>query len=250
MSKRLDITGERSGRLVALYYDHSDKYGKAVWMCQCDCGRFTKVLASSIRGKHIQSCGCSQKEHITKLDKDRKKYNDYAFCGDIVFGKLSNSEDSFIVDRDDYEKIKDCYWYLDSDGYVKGHDPRVNKTVKLHKIICGESRVDHKDRNKLNNKKDNLRGCTQQENVINRSIGKNNKTGFVGITKRENKWIANITYGGKQHYLGIFDDINDAIVARLKAECEHFGEYAPQRHLFQKYDIAEDLEDAKDEAGV
>ena len=34
-----------------------------------------------------------------------------------------------------------------------------------------------------------------------------------------------------------FDDIDDAIRARLQAEQDYFGEFAPQRHLFEQYNI-------------
>lgn len=42
---------------------------------------------------------------------------------------------------------------------------------------------------------------------------------------------------GKQKHLGYFANKNDAVIARLKAEAKYFGEFAPQRHLFEEYNI-------------
>ena len=54
--------------------------------------------------------------------------------------------------------------------------------------------------------------------------------------------MARITYNYKSIYLGLYEDITDAIIARLKAEIKYFGkEFAPQRHLFKKYLSEEDL---------
>ena len=44
----------------------------------------------------------------------------------------------------------------------------------------------------------------------------------------------------KEIYLGIYNDVNDAIKIRLQAEDKYFGEYAPQKHLFNKYNIKEE----------
>lgn len=49
-----NITGMRSGRLVAIRQDHQNKYGLWVWLCQCDCGATTTAPPSSIRnGNYI-----------------------------------------------------------------------------------------------------------------------------------------------------------------------------------------------------
>lgn len=53
--------------------------------------------------------------------------------------------------------------------------------------------------------------------------------------------MAQIKYNYKRIFLGYYDDIEDAIRARLKAELKYFGkEFAPQRHLFKEYGIKEE----------
>lgn len=60
--KAKDLTGHRSGRLVAIEpnYDHSD--GKRRWRCQCDCGNTSFVLPYQLTGQTTLSCGCLQRE--------------------------------------------------------------------------------------------------------------------------------------------------------------------------------------------
>ena len=95
------------------------------------------------------------------------------------------------------------------------------------------------NRNELDNRKSNLRQCTQQENSRNRSIPKNNKSGYIGVcyNKRYEKWNSYICIDGKQYFLGYFSNKLDALIERLKAEKQYFGEFAPQRHLFEEYNI-------------
>lgn len=65
--------------------------------------------------------------------------------------------------------------------------------------------VDHKDRNKLNNKWDNLREATSAQNSWNVGVRKNNTTGYkgVGYIKKQNVWMARACHKGVDYYLGV-----------------------------------------------
>lgn len=66
--------------------------------------------------------------------------------------------------------------------------------------------IDHIDGNPSNNKLDNLRDVSHSANLQNRkSATRKNKTGFLGVVKRKNKYAAHTTKNGKQVYLGLFD---------------------------------------------
>ena len=60
--------------------------------------------------------------------------------------------------------------------------------------------------------------------------------GVVYDRNRE-KWMARIVLNKKDIYLGRYSNKEDAIKARLEAEIKYFGEFAPQRHLFEQYGI-------------
>ena len=70
----------------------------------------------------------------------------------------------------------------------------------------------------------------------------NNTSEIIGVNWREDqqRWIARITLDYIRKNLGSFVKKEDAIIARLKAEKEFFGEFAPQKHLFDKYHIMEE----------
>lgn len=64
---RLDLTGRRFGRWVALRPDGKDKRGGIMWRCVCDCGGESRVLCSSLVKGNSTSCGCYRRELIKKL---------------------------------------------------------------------------------------------------------------------------------------------------------------------------------------
>ena len=75
---------------------------------------------------------------------------------------------------------------------------------------------------------------------MNRGKPVNNKSGIigVGVDKRSGKWRSYIGINRRHIFLGLFENKEDAIIARLNAEFTYFGlEFAPQRELFVKYNI-------------
>ena len=64
-----------------------------------------------------------------------------------------------------------------------------------------------------------------------------NKSGVIGVRSVGEKFIADIRVNKKLIVLGRFFNKEDAIKARLKAEKEYFGEFAPQQHLYEEYGI-------------
>jgi hypothetical protein len=90
--------------------------------------------------------------------------------------------------------------------------------------------VDHIDHNKTNNHIDNLRWTSSKENNQNSSIRADNTSGFKGVSfnKNTNLWNAQIRINGIKTNLGNYDNINDAVRARLKAVLKYQGEYANQ----------------------
>ncbi|MCI8374909.1 MAG: hypothetical protein HFI29_05660 [Lachnospiraceae bacterium] len=72
MSKLIDLTGQRFGRLVVLEKADSDKSGNTMWKCRCDCGTIKKVNSSKLRSGETKSCGCLRKETTAKINKGNK----------------------------------------------------------------------------------------------------------------------------------------------------------------------------------
>lgn len=66
MSKYIDISGQKFGRLTVLKRVENTKDGKAQWLCRCDCGNTSIVTGKCLRNGHTKSCGCYNKEITSK----------------------------------------------------------------------------------------------------------------------------------------------------------------------------------------
>ena len=151
-------------------------------------------------------------------------YLDYAEM--ILYDKHGNEKARTLIDLDDIDNIIPYRWHLDdSNGYI------ANNTIGyLHRYIMNFPKgmiVDHINRNKLDNRKCNLRVCSKQQNNINKSKQSNNTSGYTGVywNKRRCKWVAQIKVNSKKIHLGYFENKEDAIESRKKAEEKYFGEY-------------------------
>lgn len=150
------------------------------------------------------------------------KSNEYA---EIILYDINYDEKArAIIDLDDVEKCKPYKWVIRTDGYVS--TKMDGKGIKLHRFIANTSKgmhTDHVNRNKLDNRKSNLRICTQSENNKNKNTYKNNLTGRRGVELRWNKFLVYLTYNGVKNYIGMFENFNDAVLARENAEIKYYG---------------------------
>ena len=147
-------------------------------------------------------------------------------CG--IYGK---ERDRAIIDTEDIKKIKNFKWSLAKTGYVQAHHGA--GIIKIQHIVMGifpnmEKQIDHKDGNRLNNCKSNLRFCTSAENNRNRGKQKNNKSGYKGVyhASRGSRWVANIRINRKTIYLGTFTNKLDAAKTYNEAAIKYHGEFA------------------------
>lgn len=68
MSKLLDLTGQRFGRLVVIRRAKNASDGKTQWLCKCDCGNAVVVRSSHLRDGNTKSCGCYMREVIRETN--------------------------------------------------------------------------------------------------------------------------------------------------------------------------------------
>lgn len=62
MSEKIDITGQRFGRLVVVKEAGRSKQGRVLWRCRCDCGGSTIVRGADLKNGSVKSCGCARVE--------------------------------------------------------------------------------------------------------------------------------------------------------------------------------------------
>ncbi len=139
-----------------------------------------------------------------------------------------------IFDKDDIEIVSQYKWKLDGGGYCRC---TVLKKM-LHNFLTGNDMVDHINRNKLDNRRCNLRKVNKSENAMNSKVYCTSKTGIKGVRwyKAYKKWSANIMVNYKTIFLGYFNDIEDAKKARYEAELKYHtinGEKAYKEYYYE-----------------
>jgi hypothetical protein len=101
------------------------------------------------------------------------------------------------------------------------------KTYPAHRLVflyitgsLPKNYVDHKNGNRSDNRKDNLRECLMNENLQNIGCYATNKSGFIGVSfhKIKNKWQAQIKHKSKNIHLGYFDNKEEAYIKYLYAK--------------------------------
>lgn len=80
MSKIVDLTGQRFGRLTVLEITNKKKYGKILWHCKCDCGNTKEATNSSLKCGDVKSCGCLQKDTRRINAKNIKTKTKHGMC--------------------------------------------------------------------------------------------------------------------------------------------------------------------------
>ena len=248
MIKFADLTGQKFGKLTVIKRIIINKNNKNIpkWLCKCECGNenFLAIAGNLING-HTNSCGCQRR--VLSSQRNRR-YNKYDLSNNYGIGHTSNGK-IFLFDLEDYDLIKNYCWFYMGDGYLSTNIPGTypRPQILMHRLIMGvknniEIHIDHINKNRGDNRKENLRFATPSQNSWNRSTPVNCKTGISGVCKNTKSEImiyrAYITVNKKWIHLGIFNNLEEAIIVRLKAELKYFGiDFAPQRHLFEKYNI-------------
>lgn len=164
--------------------------------------------------------------------------------------KINISTDKYpntytIVSDGDYDKLKKWKWRLfyphkkyspyvvrscrkGEEGWDDGGIKR--KKIYMHNYIMntpkGES-TDHINHDTLDNRRENLRICSNRENVINskRNDGRSKYKG-VWWSKQKNRWIAEVISNKKKYHCGSFKYEKDAAKAYNKKAKELHGEFA------------------------
>lgn len=156
----------------------------------------------------------------------------------IIFNIKSKKFGNFeiIIDAEDFNKIKEYYWYVGKKPnafYVITNINKNNKrtTLKLHRLIMDfpeNMDIDHINHNTFDNRKTNLRICKHNKNTKNHKININNTSGFKGVTwfKYTKKWSVGIFSDGNRVHIGYFDDKIKAAMAYNEAAKKYHGEFA------------------------
>lgn len=121
-----------------------------------------------------------------------------------------------IVDEEDFEKMNQWKWHCTYFGYAARREGKNGKMIFMHSEICGFEAPDHINRNKLDNRKSNLRQASESQNKMNIGKRASNTSGYIGVSfqKRSNLWHAYIGCDKKRFHIGYFKTAIEAARAR------------------------------------
>jgi hypothetical protein len=139
--------------------------------------------------------------------------------------KLSQGKFALIDDQD-FDLVNQFKWHLSSHGYAITELGR-GIFIYMYKLINKTPNgfeTDHINRNKLDNRKENLRSVNKVINARNRGENKNNTSGYKGVSWDRNikKWAVYLWKNYKKINLGYFDDLQKACEARKIGEKIHW----------------------------
>jgi hypothetical protein len=145
---------------------------------------------------------------------------------------------SALIDDNDIALVSLYHWRLNSGGYVVTN-AQVNgkrKTLYLHRLLMAAAPgqlVDHINRDKLDNRRENLRFVTAQQNNRNRQLSRRSKAGFVGVSVGHSCYGAHLRVNGKTIRLGTYRDAEIAALVRdayaRRIDPDHFHLNFPDR---------------------
>jgi len=202
---KANIKGQRFGKLLAIEETSGrDDSGSIIWKMKCDCGNEHYISVRGLRYRQTKSCGrCTSVKYRTIGKITRGIYSDGTY---------------FLFDTEDLDRVKKHYWSRSGNGYI--HSSINGKYTCLHRFILREAKqpdllIDHINRNRWDNRKENLRLIDTVGNSLNKTIDKTGRTSiYRGVCwdKARNKWRAEIAVGRKYN-LGRFSSEEEAAMA-------------------------------------
>ena len=139
---------------------------------------------------------------------------------------------TFMICIKDLDRVLSHDWYLNKSGYPFSYTAIYHT---LHRFLLGRQEkgmvIDHMNRNRLDNRRCNLRVISSKENSYNRTKNSNSNNKYKGVQKRGNKFIAIITKDGiRREIPGFYTEEEAARTYDMMAE-EMFGEFAGKNFI-------------------
>ena len=174
--------------------------------------------------------------------------------GDVAYVALTkgyeaiiSSADAHLVERHNWvvviKKCNKIYAY-------RSIGPRgKQRTIYMHRVIMNAPdgyEVDHVNGDGLDNRRQNMRLVTHQQNLCNQLISSKNRSGFRGVSwdKNMKTWRAQITVHYKMKFLGLFESAESAHAAYVEASKMLHGQYGsfPYRAARERAEIQQRLQ--------
>lgn len=242
-----DIAGNQFGYLTAIEPTGKKNRKDYIWRCICKCGKEVEYPATRLLTGNTLSCGCLKGEHFKSVNK----YIDGTSLRQSIEEQVhsmraASGYTGVTIKRDKwkaYIKYKGqnislgCYTKLEDAVKARARGKELVQMDALGLLDFYEQL--HKDDPARPNREQVRQ--TQKKALPElppepriRATRNNNTSGYPGVHRRRNKWVAKITYQKVTYHLGAFDTKDEAITARQEAEQLLFADYQKFLEKFRK----------------
>lgn len=196
-------------------------------------------------------------DNIARTNNDLNDHYEDEQNTNIIHVNLYNQRNeyicNFIIDSDDLPKVKYHKWRMSHDHVVTGLPAKGTQRDITHIILNFDPKqdsyivVDHINGNPLDNRKQNLRICTQGQNCINKKIASNNTSGFTGVSyrKERDRFDPEIKLQRKRCHLGYCKTLKEAVYKRYYAEELLFKDFVRNEEHQKAYLYTQDMPENK-----
>ena len=190
-----------------------------------------KRLRAILQENNVHIRNVWESRHVFRMQKTIQMSNEYKIYGEVTHILVNSAKYgvfNVLIDTEDLENVLHFYtWFVRPNAnnktwYAFGKKPKEkgrSDNFLIHRVIMDAPKdmlVDHINHDGLDNRKCNLRLCSQVENQLNRDGAASHSTsGIRGVhwSSRKQRWIANVVINGQKMHVGTFTNKDDAAIA-------------------------------------
>ena len=199
MGRKTDLTGKRYGRLNVVSEGNRNKSGHVLWECICDCGNEVSVASCKLVAGLTKSCGCLRKEQCLARNEKRRiehkneKLSEYNAWANMI-QRCTNPKNKAYENYGGRGIKIYSRWRNSFDAFYEDMGPKPGPDYSIDRI-----------NNDGDYRPENCRWADGLQQVHNRRLQKNNKSGMPGVqwVKAKRKWRVQINFG-------YFDSLEEA----------------------------------------
>jgi len=225
VAEKENLVGKRFGKLVVISESHKNKYGEWFWNCVCDCGKTVSANGNSMKRGNKKSCGCLLGAHSRRVNTKHGRSTTRLYQIHSSMRARCTNEKHMAYRNYGGRGIKIYEKWMNFEAF----ESWAKENGYAEDLTIERINVDG------NYEPSNCKWIPLKEQIFNRRIPKSNKSGYVGITYKENlkKFDVRLSIRKKPIFIGYYDTFIEAFIARREEEFKYYE----GRYLYEYPDL-------------